>query len=207
MNPTRSRSQTTRSCRLRRLLTATLLLCTTHMAAAQSAARSTDTLGPGYVGFSGGSTDFSRISGGTGLYAVENRDTAYSLVVGNYFLNPNMGMELGYTKFGHVSRGGGTTQAEGINVSLIGKLPVSPSINLLGKVGSTYFHTEVYSQPLSGVSQGSERGFDLSYGVGVELVINPQWSAVLQYDEHFMKFAGNSADRISTTTIGARMRF
>jgi hypothetical protein len=38
-------------------------------------------------------------------------------------------------------------------------------------------------------------------------VINPQWSAVLQYDEHYMKFAGNSSERLSTTTVGVRMHY
>lgn len=63
-------------------------------------------------------------------------------------------------------------------------------------------HTTAY-----GVASGSESGFDWSYGIGAELVISPQWSAVLQYNEHFLKFAGDSSDRVTATTIGVRMRF
>ena len=88
--------------------------------------------GTSYVGLTGGPSDFSRTQGGNGLFANEDRSTAYSLSVGNYFINPNL---------------------------------------------------------------------------GAELVFAPQWSAVLQYDEHFMKFAGSSSERISTTMIGARIRF
>lgn len=197
--------RTPRLCRS--LLAASVLLCTAHIAMAQTAARGMDAVGPGYVALNGGPSDFSRISNGNGLYAREDRDTAYSLSVGNYFLSPNLGMEVGYTNFGEVSRGGGNTKAEGINISVIGKMPINPSLNLLGKVGTTYAHTEVSAQALSGVTGGSESGFDWSYGVGAELVINPQWSAVLQYDEHFMKFAGSSSDRLSTTTIGVRMHY
>ena len=189
------------------LLAATLMLCTAQMATAQTTTGGMTAMGPGYVGFSGGPSDFSRINGGNGLYSREDHNTAYSLTAGNYFLSPNMGVELGYINFGQISRGGGTTKAEGLNVSLIGKYPVTPSLNLLGKVGTTYGHTDVSSQPLSGVAQGNESGFDWSYGVGAELVLTPQWSAVLQYDEHYLKFAGNSSDRLSTTTIGARMHF
>jgi hypothetical protein len=194
----------------RNLLAAGLLLCGTQMAMAQSAATgmgSMGSMGPGYVGLSGGPSDFSRQGGGNGLFSREDHDTAYSLAMGNYFLSPNLGMELGYTNFGEVSRGGGNTKAEGINISLIGKLPMGANFNLLGKLGTTYGHTDVSSQPLSGVTGGSESGFDWSYGVGAELVINPQWSALLQYDEHYMKFAGTSADRLTTTTLGVRMHF
>jgi hypothetical protein len=188
-------------------LAATLLVCAAPMAMAQSSGMGMDSMGPGYIGFSGGPTDFTRVSNGNSSFSRGDHDTAYSLMVGNYFLSPNMGMELGYTNFGSVARGGGNTKAEGINISLIGKMPVHPSLNLLGKVGTAYGHTDVSSAATSGVKSGSESGFDWSYGVGAELVINPQWSAVLQYDEHYMKFAGNSSERLSTTTVGVRMHY
>ncbi|WP_114970924.1 outer membrane protein [Rhodoferax ferrireducens] len=46
-----------------------------------------------------------------------------------------------------------------------------------------------------------------SYGVGAEYKFTPQWSAVLQYDEHDLKFAGDNRDRISVVSLGARYRF
>ena len=208
MNSPLSHNRSARSPRLvRSVLAATLLLCTAHMANAQSNSRSMDATGSSYVGLSGGPSDFSRINSGNGLFPRETLNTAYSLTFGNYFMSPNMGAQVGYTNFGNVSRGGGTSKAEGINISLIGKLPVGQSVNLLGKVGTTYGHTEVSAQPPSGMSQGSESGFDWSYGVGAELVFNPQWSGVLQYDEHYMKFSGSDSDRVSTTTIGVRLHF
>jgi hypothetical protein len=80
--------------------------------------------------------------------------------------------------------------------------------NLLGKVGTTYSQTDVSANPASGgMATGSNNGFDWSYGIGAELVFAPQLSGVLRYDEHFMKFAGSSSERVSTTMIGARLRF
>jgi len=190
----------------RALLGAAVLLGAAQAANAQSYAPMTGN-GASYIGLSGGPSDFSRSRGGIGLFNNGDHDTAYSLMAGSYFINPNVGMELGYTNFGSVARGGGDTKAEGINVSVIGKLPVGNSLNLLGKVGTTYGRTDVSANPASGIRSGSESGFDWSYGVGAELVINPQWSAVLQYDEHYLKFAGASSERITTTTIGARMHF
>jgi hypothetical protein len=204
----RSLARLSRLSRLSRtLLGAAVLLGAAHAANAQNSYAPMTGNGASYIGLSGGPSDFSRSRGGIGLFNNGDHDTAYSLMAGSYFINPNVGMELGYTNFGSVPRGGGNTKAEGINVSLIGKLPVGNSFNLLGKVGTTYGHTEVSSNPASGIQSGSESGFDWSYGVGAELVINPQWSAVVQYDEHYLKFAGTSSERITTTIIGARMHF
>ena len=208
MTKTPSHSPTQRVKHLARTLAgAAVALCVAQAANAQMMSDMVST-GTSYVGLTGGPSDFSRTQGGNGLFANEDRSTVYSLSVGNYFINPNLGAEIGYTNFGSVGRGGGTTKAEGINISLVGKLPLSEMFNLLGKVGTTYSQTDVSANPASGgMATGSNNGFDWSYGIGAELVFAPQWSAVLQYDEHFMKFAGSSSERISTTMIGARIRF
>ena len=191
----------------RSLLAAGLLLAAAPWASAQATSRMADGVGTSYIGLNGGPSDFSRIGGGNGFFSRDDHNTAYSLSVGSYSISPNLGAELGYTNFGQANRGGGTTKAEGINLSLIGKLPLNPSFNLLGKLGTTYGHTDVSAQAGSGFATGSESGFDWSYGIGGELVINPQWSAVLQYDEHYLKFAGISSERVSTTTLGVRLHF
>ena len=161
--------------------------------------------GAGYVGFNAGRSDFS-LSNGTGIFASDKHDTAYNIYAGSYF-SSNFGLELGYTDFGNVSRAGGNTKAKGVNLSLVGKFPLSNAFNLLGKLGTTYGRTSVSSAPGSGVASGSENGFGVSYGVGAEYAFNPNWSAVLQYDEHKLKFAGGDRDRISATTVGVRYRF
>ena len=57
------------------------------------------------------------------------------------------GFELGYTDFSQVNRAGGRTKANGVNLSLIGKLPLGDAFNLLGKVGTLYGRTDVSSAP------------------------------------------------------------
>lgn len=192
------------------LAIATALGFATHAAVAQTAApTSNSTLGQGstYIGLSIGSSDFSKPSNGFGIFGNDQRATAYSVNMGNYFISPNLGMEVGYTDFGSVNRGGGTTKIDGINVSLIGRAPMSSNFNLLGKIGTTYGRTDVSSAPTSGVTAGSERGFDWSYGVGAELLLSPQWSGVFQYDEHYVKFPGGSNDRVSAASLGLRYRY
>ena len=208
MNHSLSKNRSARASRpVHKLLAASVLLCCAHMATAQTSTMGPMSAGQSYVGINAGQSDFSRLDSGNGLYSTSSHDTAYSLTYGNYFLAPNVGMEIGYDNFGSVSRGGGSSKAQGINISFIGKIPVGTSFNFLAKLGTTYGNTDVSSQPNSGVATGTEQGFDWAYGVGAELVINPQWSAVLQYDEHYLKFAGIDSQRVAATTLGVRMHF
>jgi OOP family OmpA-OmpF porin len=161
--------------------------------------------GSGYVGLSVGKSDFA-LDNGIGIFSSDQGDTSYGVQAGGYF-NNNFGIELGYTDFGTVNRAGGSTTADGVNLSLIGKMPLNPTFNLLGKVGTTYSRTEVSANPGSGIVSGSESGFGLSYGIGVEFVFTPKLSAVLQYESQDMKFAGDRDDRVANTSVGVRYRF
>lgn len=194
------------------LLVAVAALAAAASAQAQSSNMSSSgggfsmyTPGASYIGLNAGKSKFS-LNNGVGGFGSENKDTSYNIYAGSYF-NPNFGLELGYTDFGKVNRAGGTTKAEGINLSLVGKFPLSPSFNLLGKLGSTYGRTNTSSALASGIPSGRESGFGVSYGLGAEFAFTPVLSAVVQYDEHDLKFSGGSKDRVSSGTVGLRYRF
>jgi opacity protein-like surface antigen len=159
----------------------------------------------GYIDLGVGKSDYS-LGNGQGIFDSNQGDTSYSLRGGAYFSN-NWGVEFGYTDFGSVDRAGGRTKADGINLSLIGKMPLSPVFNLLGKVGTTYSRTEVSSNPVSGIVAGSNNGFGLSYGIGVEYGFTPRMSVALQYESSDMKFAGDRNDRVGNTTVSARYSY
>jgi hypothetical protein len=161
--------------------------------------------GTSYVELGIGKSDYS-LGNGIGVFGSDQGDTSYSVRAGSYF-NNNMGLEVGYTNFGTINRAGGTTKAQGINLSLLGKMPLNANFNLLGKIGTTYSYTDVSSNPASGVVAGSANGFGLSYGVGAEYVFSPQWSGVLQYESQDLKFAGDHNDRVGVTSLSARYRF
>ena len=161
--------------------------------------------GNSYIDLGVGRSEFS-LNNGLGGFNSEKRDNAYSLRAGSYFNNV-LGVELGFIDFGKINRGGGRTEANGVNFSLVGKFPLSEQFNVLGKVGTTYSRTEVSASPLSGLARGKEDGFELSYGLGVEFNFTPQWSAVMQYEEHKMKFIGGESDRVGLTSLSARYRF
>ncbi|MFS2035222.1 outer membrane beta-barrel protein [Polaromonas sp. CT11-55] len=161
--------------------------------------------GSRYFGLNVGQSDFSLPSGG-GAFPSDNKDTSYNLYGGSYF-NNNFGLELGYTDFGKANRGGGQTEAQGISLSLVGRLPLSNSFNLLGKLGTTYGHTRVSASPASGLASGSDNNWGVSYGIGAEWAFTPALSAVLAWDEHNLKFVGTGKERVSTTSLGLRYRF
>lgn len=161
--------------------------------------------GNSYIGLNAGRSDYS-MGNGTGLYSADRYDVAYSVYAGSYF-NRNFGFEFGYLDLGSVNRAGGRTKADGINLSVVGRLPIGSSFNLLGKLGTTYGRTDVTSGTGSGVTAGTEKEFGWAYGLGAEYMFNPQWSAVLQYEEHDLKFSGGDRDRITSTSLGLRYRF
>ena len=163
--------------------------------------------GPGsaYIGLNAGQSNY-RLNNGVGGFAADQRKNAYSIYGGSYFSN-NFGFELGYTDFDRINRAGGSTKAEGFSISLVGKLPLSPSFNLLGRLGTTYGRTDVSANPASGIASGKQTGWGTSYGLGAEYVFTNNVSAVLQYDEYRLKFAGTGNDKINTTSLGVRYRF
>lgn len=161
--------------------------------------------GGSYFDFNAGKSDYS-LSDGVGIWDKDDSDNAYSAHIGSYF-NDNVGMELGYTDFGQISRAGGSTKARGISLSLVGKFPVSPSFNLLGKIGTTYSDTDTSANGSSGIQTGSEHGFGVNYGVGAEYAFTPKWSILLQYESHDLKFAGDNKERVDVTSLGVRYSY
>ena len=161
--------------------------------------------GTTYFGLNAGQSNF-RLNNGVGGFAADQRKNAYSIYGGSYF-SDYFGAELGYTDFDRVNRAGGSTYAQGLSASLVGKLPLSPSFNLLGKLGTTYGRTDVSSNPASGINPGKESRWGLSYGIGAEYAFNTSLSGVLQYDEYNLKFAGTGNSRINTTSLGIRYKF
>jgi OmpA-OmpF porin, OOP family len=161
--------------------------------------------GTGYIGLNAGQSDF-RVTNGNGGFPSDKKDTSYSIYAGGYFSN-YLGAELGYIDFGKISRAGGSTKAEGIQLSLVGKVPLADSFNLTGRLGTTYGRTDTSANILSGVGTGKANGFGVLYGIGLEYAFSPQWSAVVQYDEQELKFVNSGRDTVNVTSAGVRYRF
>ena len=163
------------------------------------------TPGSAYFGFNLGQATY-RLNNGLGGFAFQQRKNSYNIYSGAYF-SEFLGAQLGYTDFDRISRAGGSTYANGVSLSLIGRLPVAPSLNLLGRLGTTYSRTNVSSNPASGITAGKQSSWGASYGVGAEYLYSPSWSGVAQYDEYRMKFAGTGRDKVNVASLGVRYKF
>jgi len=158
----------------------------------------------GYVGLSGGQSNYD-LRSGTGGFAFDDSDTAWKLYSGGYF-NQNFGVELGYINMGKAERIGGSTKAQGLNLSLVGRAPLNEQFDVFGKVGTTYGRTRTGGNSGFGVTTGKDDGFGLSYGAGLRWAFNPQWAAVLEWERHRFHFADGNSD-VDMTSVGVQYRF
>ena len=193
-----------------------LLICTAAAAAigfspvsqAQDTSGSRSLLpgkGRGYVGLSLGGSRYSAPCGAAS-FSCDSTDTSVQISTGNMVGN-FWGVELGYLDMGRINRGGGSTKARGLNLSLVGKAPVWQSVGVFGKLGATYGRTETSAATGSGLSSGSERGFGLSYGAGVSYDFTPRLSATLGWDSHDFHFAGSGRDPVRSTSLGLQYKY
>lgn len=197
-----------RTHRLRSIGLATVAVLATAAAQAQSSSSSSGySVLPwtqqGYVGLNIGKPDYNN-SCGSGP-TCDDPDAALHVYTGGMF-NEWLGLELGYLNMGRADRAGGRTRAHGINLSLVGRIPVGP-VNLFAKGGATYGRTEVSADLLSGVSSGKGRGTGLSVGAGVGYDFNRNSSVVLEYGRHDFHFAGVGRKAVDLTSIGYVHRF
>lgn len=158
----------------------------------------------GYVGVNGGMAAYD-LRSGSGGFAFDDSDTAIKLYAGVYF-HPNVGLEVAYLDMGKARRIGGNTSARGLGLSLVGRLPLTTQLDLLGKLGTLYGRTNTQGLGGYGVQPGKDSGFGLSYGTGLRWAFTPQWSAVLEWERHRLHFADRNSD-VDTTTLGLQYRY
>jgi OOP family OmpA-OmpF porin len=122
---------------------------------------------------------------GARLQGNERQDTAYKLF-GGYQFNRNFAIEGGYFNLGKFtyqsaaapgSTLNGVYEVEGLNLDLIGTLPLSERFSVFGRIGAQYANTrDAFSgtgtlrPPLSGASK---RDTNLKVGLGMQYEISP----------------------------------
>ena len=113
-------------------------------------------------------------------FSKDQRDTGYKLFVGRQ-LNPYFAVEAGYFDLGKFdfkssTSGNGVLNGEaglrGVNLDLLGQLPLSQRVSLLGRVGMHYSktNTEFSGNRLLGANNthASERKLNAKLGLGLE---------------------------------------
>ena len=116
------------------------------------------------------------------------------------------GAEVGVLNMGRLPRDGGTeSRAQGLNLSLVGRTRLGPSIGLYGKLGTTYGRTETALTP-GALAMNSDHGFGLSWAGGLSYEINRRWSATLEVESHDFRFGGGR-DPVRSTNLGLQFRY
>ena len=149
-----------------------------------------------YLGFSLGQSrskvdhlDITRSLLGTAatatLTGVDRSDTAYKLFLGRQF-NPYLGLEAGYFDLGRsrftsttVPAGSlnGEVKVQGLNLDLVGTLPVSERFAVLGRAGVQYARTNDFFAGSGAISvprpNASRRDTNGKVGLGLQYAFSP----------------------------------
>lgn len=157
----------------------------------------------GYVGINVGRPDYELPC--TAGFSCSDNSTSFNIYTGGMFTQ-YLGAEIGYVNLGKMRRGDGASKAHGVNLSLVGRVPLG-AFNVFGKLGTTYSRTEVTASPLSGIATGKESGWAGSYGVGVGYDLTARSSIVLEWNRYDMRFAGVGKREVNTTSLGYVHRF
>lgn len=174
-------------------------------ASAQSKGVSFQT-GKSYLGLNLGRSHFDTDCGTTTLVC-DRADRSAKLSVGTA-ISEHFGVEASLVDLGSIPRLGGTTRAQGLDLSLVGRARLLPSLSVFGKVGPTYGRTDtsVMGAP-SGTPAGTEHGLGLAWGGGVSYDITSHVSATLEVDSHDLRFAGGTRDPVRSTSLGLQFRY
>jgi len=158
----------------------------------------------GYVGINLGTSEYDTAC--YGPFSCENPDVAGKIYVGGQF-NPFLGMEIGYVNGGKSYRNGGRLTAQGLNVSVVGNLPVSNRFDIFGKIGGTYGWTDTSASPLLlGYETGSRNGLGLSYGAGVAFDLDKRNQLLAEWDRQEFRFRPGT-DSVNLYTVGWKYKY
>lgn len=165
-----------------------------------------------YVGAGFGSTDTGEgnaipylITSGT----VDGKDSGFK-IYGGFEFTPNLAVEMAYVDLGELTYGGtfgpdpvtnGRLETTGLNVALVGTVPVSPGFSLFAKGGIFAWSAEARDITAGRVFVGRDEGGDLSFGLGAAFYLNENLSLRAEWE----RFEAN--DSITLLSAGLAYRF
>ncbi|MGH6648180.1 porin family protein [Aquabacterium sp.] len=123
---------------------------------------------------------------------------AITLHAGGDF-SKRLGFELAYMRMSNLAHQGNAIRVRGVNLNLLGELPLASRLTLSGRLGTNYAWTRMDIA-------GKAHGFGLSYGVGLNWDISDRWSAATDLNRHDFKFV-TGRDSVDTATLSLRYRY
>jgi OOP family OmpA-OmpF porin len=198
--------------RTTRLLVAVLLVLGGPVAAFPALAQ------PGfYIGAGAGSSSFDNDIA-TGLFTSGTVDTSSSgfKLFGGYQFGEHFGVELSYVDLGKANYSGsyygvpvtgGKVEVWGLNISLVGTLPLNPTFALFGKVG--LFAWEAKSKDTTGgvAFSGSLTGADYSIGAGLSFSFTKNLGARVEWERFGLSGYYYDLGNVDMLSLGVVYRF
>lgn len=157
----------------------------------------------GYAGINLGKPDWR--PGCTTGFDCDDADASVYIYTGG-LINEVLGLELGYVNTGSAHRNGGSLRAQGVNLSLVARVPLG-AFNVFAKAGGLYGQTKVSADPAAGITTGTERGWGATYAAGVGYDFNRQMGVVLEWARNEFRVPAGGRDDVDTLSLGLVRRF
>jgi OOP family OmpA-OmpF porin len=187
------------------IATAVLVVCGL-ISATQASAQ-----GQFYLGASGGKNKIgSAIT--TGLItsgAVDGKDTGYKAFAG-YQFSPYIGLEVAYLDLGEVSYSGdfegiavtdGKIELTGVNYSIIGSAPVTPSFTIFAKVGRFASDAKASDVFMGGPTSQKVSSSAESFGLGARYDIARNLGVRVEWEKLKINISDSSARFLSAGVV------
>lgn len=121
-------------------------------------------------------------------------------------VSQRLGFELAYMSLSNLAHQGVAVKVRGVNLNLLGELPLASRVSLTGRLGTNYAWTRMDVPTPVGSTTGKARGMGLSYGVGVNWSISERWTASTDLNRHDFKFV-TGRDAVDTASVSLRYRY
>ena len=149
----------------------------------------------------------------------DRRDTAYKAYLG-VPLSPNWALEAGYFDLGRFGFTASTTPAgglsgsarvKGLNLDVVGFLPITDRWSLLGRLGAAYAQTKDSFSGTGAVSvidpSPSKYETNYKYGIGMQYAFTPSMSMRLEAERYRINDAVGSRSDVDMISLGLVFHF
>jgi OmpA-OmpF porin, OOP family len=135
----------------------------------------------------------------------DQEDQAFRASAGGRF-NNIFGGEIAYVNFGEFERGGGKTDADALDLTLMAGVPFANNWSVFGKLGAIYSNVDV-SGDAPGLDTGGTNGWGWRAGVGLQMGLTQNWALRADLDRYELAVPGGGHDNVDTLLIGAQYTF
>ena len=203
-------------------------LAAAALAAPAASAQNTGWYAGGNIGESAATIDDGRIRSGLagqglGTTGLSNRDRdTYEQAVHGYQLNRNFGVEAGWFDLGKMGYTAttsppgtltGDVKFHGPYLDLVGTLPLTDRLSLLGRIGAAYVHTNgnfaatgAGLMPYPGTSTSANR-VDIKFGAGLGWRLTEAWELRAEAERFRVDDSVGNRGHVDLFSLGVVYRF